>query len=53
MILHTAVNSAKLCSLIRRGILVLGGHRLLKIYDMLTCSLGKRMKKKTLPESNL
>ncbi len=45
MILHTAVNSAELCSLIRRGILVLGGHRRLKIYGKLTCSSGKRMKK--------
>ncbi len=48
MILHTAINSAQLHSLIRQGVLVLSGNRQLKIYGMLTCSSGKRMEKENI-----
>lgn len=44
MILHTQVGN-KLGELIRKGEISLGGYKKGKIYGLLTCSSGKRMKK--------
>jgi len=50
MINHTgpgidpAQRSNQLRSLIRQGLVTLGGNRRLKIYGTLSCSSGKRMK---------
>lgn len=43
MILHTAVGN-KLGELIRKGEITLGGYKKAKIYGLLNCSSGKRMK---------
>jgi len=45
MILHTALNDAKLKSMIKSGEIIFGGNKRLKIYGTLSCKSGKRMKK--------
>jgi hypothetical protein len=45
MIHHSDFTKTKLRQLIQRGDITLGGNRRLKIYGLLTCSSGKRMKK--------
>ncbi|WP_046370445.1 Ada metal-binding domain-containing protein [Flavihumibacter petaseus] len=44
MIQHTAVTPAALRSMIRKKLVCFGGNRKLKIYGMLSCASGKRMK---------
>lgn len=44
MVLHTEVGN-KLGELIRKGEITFGGYKKAKIYGLLTCSSGKRMKK--------
>lgn len=45
MIHHSDLSKTKVRQLIQRGDITLGGNRKLKIYGLLTCSSGKRMKK--------
>jgi methylphosphotriester-DNA--protein-cysteine methyltransferase len=45
MIKHTSISSAMLRSLIRSGALAYAGNQRLKIYGMLHCSSGKKMKR--------
>lgn len=45
MIFHSDLTETKLRQLIQRGDITLGGNRKLKIYGLLTCGSGKRMKK--------
>lgn len=45
MIEHTGISPAWLQSLIRSGKITLAGNQSLKIYGLLSCSSGKRMKK--------
>lgn len=45
MIHHSDVTKSKLRQLIKRGDIALGGNRKLKIYGLLTCGSGKRMKR--------
>lgn len=45
MIEHTSISHAQLRTLIRSGKITLAGNRVLKIYGLLSCSSGKRMKK--------
>ncbi|KFF24302.1 Ada metal-binding domain-containing protein [Chryseobacterium vrystaatense] len=42
---HTEISDPVLRSKIRKGEIQLGGNRKLKIYGLLTCVSGKRMKK--------
>lgn len=44
MLHHTAIGN-KLGMLVRKGEITLGGYKKAKIYGLLTCSSGKRMKK--------
>jgi methylphosphotriester-DNA--protein-cysteine methyltransferase len=41
---HEDLGKQKLKSLIRKGEIVFGGNKQLKIYGMLSCKSGKRMK---------
>lgn len=45
MIRHDELSDAEFRQLIRQKVLVLGGNMKLKIYGMLRCKSGKRMKK--------
>lgn len=45
MIHHSDLTKTKLHQLIQRGDITLGGNRKLKIYGLLTCGSGKRMKR--------
>jgi methylphosphotriester-DNA--protein-cysteine methyltransferase len=45
MLHHSEVSSVQLKSLIRSRKISLAGNRSLKIYGLLSCSSGKRMKK--------
>jgi methylphosphotriester-DNA--protein-cysteine methyltransferase len=42
-ILHSRISDRELREHIRKGWLVLGGNRKLKIYGLLSCASGKRM----------
>lgn len=44
MISHAAISGVALRKLIRRGAVLYGGHKKLKIYGLLRCRSGKRMK---------
>ncbi|MET4141498.1 Ada metal-binding domain-containing protein [Pedobacter sp. UYP1] len=41
---HTEISAARLIMLIRKGEITLGGNKKLKIYGLLSCKSGKRMK---------
>ena len=41
---HTEISDARLRMLIRKGEITLGGNKKLKIYGLLSCKSGKRMK---------
>ncbi|MEP7108628.1 MAG: Ada metal-binding domain-containing protein [Ferruginibacter sp.] len=43
MIRHDSISSFELSSLVRRGLIIFGGNRRLKIYGRLNCKSGKRM----------
>jgi methylphosphotriester-DNA--protein-cysteine methyltransferase len=45
MKLHTEISEVALRSRIRTGKINFGGNKKLKIYGLLSCSFGKRMKK--------
>lgn len=45
MLFHSNLDEAALRSTIRRGVIILGGHKKLKIYGHLHCKSGKRMKR--------
>lgn len=45
MIQHTVISDATLRSWIRSGKIGWGGHQQLKIYGVLNCASGKRMKR--------
>jgi methylphosphotriester-DNA--protein-cysteine methyltransferase len=45
MFYHTELEKQKLRLLIKRGEVLLGGNKRLKIYGMLSCKSGKGMKK--------
>ncbi|OCA69230.1 metal-binding protein [Chryseobacterium contaminans] len=45
MILHSQLSDSELKSKIRKQEILLGGNKNLKIYGLLTCTSGKRMKK--------
>lgn len=45
MIEHSGISPARLQSLIRSGKITLAGNQSLKIYGLLSCPSGKRMKK--------
>lgn len=45
MIAHTETGRRMLTALIRRGEIVLAANKRLKIYGLLNCASGKRMKK--------
>ena len=45
MLHHKKVTKRKLKSLIERGAIKFGGNKSLKIYGLLSCTPGKRMKK--------
>lgn len=45
MLFHLTIDDARLRSAIRRGAIILGGHKKLKIYGHLHCKSGKRMKR--------
>jgi methylphosphotriester-DNA--protein-cysteine methyltransferase len=45
MVLHQHINRKEFAEKIRNGKIVLGGNLNLKIYGLLNCSSGKRMKK--------
>ncbi|WP_300687358.1 Ada metal-binding domain-containing protein [Chryseobacterium sp.] len=45
MILHSQITPLSLRSKIRHGEIVLGGNKKLKIFGLLSCKSGKRMKK--------
>ncbi|MGN7787556.1 Ada metal-binding domain-containing protein [Niabella sp. 22666] len=45
MIQHTAISDTALRSSIRSGKINWGGHQQLKIYGVLNCASGKRMKR--------
>jgi len=45
MIRHLDIASPELRRLLKTGALTFAGHRKLKIYGLLTCGSGKRMKK--------
>jgi methylphosphotriester-DNA--protein-cysteine methyltransferase len=46
MFRHTEIDSAELRSRIRKQLVCLAGNRKLKIYGLLNCASGKRMKMK-------
>lgn len=46
MDLHSQLTDAELRSKIRKQEICLGGNKILKIYGLLHCKSGKRMKKK-------
>lgn len=41
---HSEISAARLRMLIRKGEVTLGGNKKLKIYGLLSCKSGKRMK---------
>lgn len=45
MLFHATLDDATLRSAIRRGSIILGGNKKLKIYGHLYCKSGKRMKR--------
>jgi methylphosphotriester-DNA--protein-cysteine methyltransferase len=45
MIEHSTISKPDLISQIKAGKITLGGNKYLKIYGLLTCKSGKRMKK--------
>lgn len=45
MIYHRSLTSRELQSLLKSGRVTLAGNRKLKIYGLLTCGTGKRMKR--------
>ncbi|MBL7850441.1 MAG: metal-binding protein [Cyclobacteriaceae bacterium] len=45
MISHASITTNELRGLLKSGAVTLAGHRTLKIYGLLTCGSGKRMKK--------
>lgn len=45
MISHTEISRERLQTLIQRGEITFAGNRNLKVYGLLTCVSGKRMKK--------
>jgi methylphosphotriester-DNA--protein-cysteine methyltransferase len=45
MIDHSSLGSSQLKALIKNGQIVYAGNRTLKIYGLLSCATGKRMKK--------
>ena len=45
MILHNAIDDRTLRGLIRKGVVSIAGNRKLKIYGMLSCFSGKRMRR--------
>jgi methylphosphotriester-DNA--protein-cysteine methyltransferase len=45
MIEHSTISKPDLISQIKAGKITLGGNKQLKIYGLLTCKSGKRMKK--------
>lgn len=44
MLQHSTLTSTALKSLLRKGLIVFGGNRRLKIYGTLRCTSGRRMK---------
>ena len=44
MLLHSTITSTALKSLLRKGHILFGGNRRLKIYGTLRCASGRRMK---------
>ncbi|AEM69228.1 hypothetical protein Murru_0172 [Allomuricauda ruestringensis DSM 13258] len=42
---HSNLNEKEVRTLIRKGEIILAGHKRLKIYGTLKCTSGKRMKK--------
>jgi methylphosphotriester-DNA--protein-cysteine methyltransferase len=44
MLLHSTLTSRALKSLLRKGQILFGGNRRLKIYGTLRCASGRRMK---------
>ncbi len=45
MIAHTDFTKEEIRKMIADGVITFGGNRRLKIYGLLTCASGKRMKK--------
>jgi len=45
MIKHTSISDTAVRTLIRNGIITIGGNKKLKIYGHLNCKSGKRMKR--------
>lgn len=45
MVFHSDIDSKEALSMIRKGEIVLGGNKRLKIYGTLGCTSGKRMKR--------
>ncbi len=45
MIKHSEISEAELRSSIRKKTIIFGGNKNLKIYGLLSCKSGKRMKK--------
>ena len=45
MIRHTMINDNELLKAIKSGLILYGGHRKQKIYGILTCQSGRRMKR--------
>lgn len=44
LINHTEISAVRLRMLIRQGLITLGGNKRLKIYGLLSCKSGMRMK---------
>jgi len=45
MTLHTSLTATEIRSLLKRGVITLGGNKKLKIFGTLHCKSGKRMLK--------
>ncbi|KAB5492109.1 MULTISPECIES: Ada metal-binding domain-containing protein [Flagellimonas] len=45
MVLHSDTDKKEVLNMIRKGEIVLGGNKRLKIYGTLGCASGKRMKR--------
>jgi len=45
MMLHESIDEKALRSKIRKGVIILGGNKRLRIYGKLNCKSGKRMKR--------
>lgn len=44
MVAHTTISGTALRTLIRQGAILYAGHKQLKVYGLLRCRSGKRMK---------